>query len=143
MDILELNINIISPIFVFYQNNAMLNTIEKGNNGEKIAEKYLEEKGYEIIKRKFHFGKIGEIDLIAKDGDVIVFVEVKARKSAEFGSGLEAITPTKQKHLINVARGFLYVNKIENTYTRFDVISIDLSKFPPTIEHIINAITIT
>lgn len=121
----------------------MQNTIEKGNNGEKIAEKYLEEKGYEIIKRKFHFGKIGEIDLIAKDGDVIVFVEVKARKSAEFGSGLEAITPTKQRHLINVARGFLYDKKIENTYTRFDVISIDLSKFPPTIEHIINAITIT
>jgi putative endonuclease len=120
----------------------MQNTIEKGNNGEKIAEKYLEEKGYEIIKRKFHFGKIGEIDLIAKDGDVIVFVEVKARKSAEFGSGLEAITPTKQKHLINVARGFLYVNKIENTYTRFDLISIDLSKFPPTIEHIKNIITL-
>lgn len=142
MDILELNINIISPIFVFYQNNAMQNTIEKGNNGEKIAEKYLEEKGYEIIKRKFHFGKIGEIDLIAKDGDVIVFVEVKARKSAEFGSGLEAITPTKQKHLINVARGFLYVNALNDAFTRFDAISINLTKSPPEIEHLKNIITI-
>jgi len=120
----------------------MPNTIEIGNEGEKIAENYLQELGYKIIKRKFHFGRIGEIDLIAKDDEVIVFVEVKARKSTEYGSGLEAITPTKRRNLVNVARGYLYVNNIENTYTRFDVISIDLSKKPPKIEHIINAITI-
>jgi len=126
----------------FIENNAMQNTIEKGNNGEKIAEKYLQDLGYQILKRKFHFGKVGEIDLIAKDGDVIVFVEVKARKSAEFGSGLEAITSTKQKHLINVARGFLYVNALNDAFTRFDAISINLTKSPPEIEHLKNIITI-
>ncbi|HPD34015.1 MAG TPA: YraN family protein [Bacteroidota bacterium] len=120
----------------------MQNTIERGNDGEKIAEKYLQDLGYKIIKRKFHFGKVGEIDLIAKDGETIVFVEVKARKSSDYGSGFEAITPTKQKHLINVARGFLYVNELNDAFTRFDAISINLSKSPPEIEHLKNIITI-
>jgi putative endonuclease len=123
-------------------NNHFLNTFQSGKDGEQQATDYLQNIGYSIIKRNFHFGKVGEIDLIAKDGDTIVFIEVKARNSDKFGSPLESITPSKQKKIVAVARGYLMVNNIVDTDLRFDVIAIDKSTDPPTIEHLKNAIII-
>ncbi len=113
----------------------------KGNLGEKEAAEYLVQNGYYIVKTNFKFGKHGEIDIICKKNDVLVFVEVKARQSFEYGDPLLSITPTKQKSWKRAAEGYLYVNKITDIECRFDVITVDLSKTPHNIEHIENALS--
>lgn len=110
-----------------------------GKRSEDIACEFLSQQGYKIIKRNFHFGKLGEIDIIAEKDNQIVFIEVKAQSSNTFGDSRFWITPAKQKKLRKVAEGFLYVNKIENKECRFDAIIIDLRSKPFLIDHIINA----
>ncbi len=119
----------------------MENNQKKGNQGEKEAAEYLSSKGYQIIKTNFHFGKHGEIDIICRLNDVLVFVEVKSRKSYEYGDPLLSITPKKQKSWQRAAEGYLYVNKIQDVECRFDVITVDLSKSPHEIEHLENALS--
>ncbi|MGB9701729.1 MAG: YraN family protein [Candidatus Kapaibacteriota bacterium] len=119
-----------------------ISNFQTGKDGEAQAVEYLENIGYSIIKQNFHFGQTGEIDIIAKDGDTLVFVEVKARNSDKYGSPLQSITPAKQKKIVNVAKGYLMINNIINTEIRFDVIAIDKSTEPHTIEHLQNAIII-
>ncbi|OGU55839.1 MAG: YraN family protein [Ignavibacteria bacterium GWF2_33_9] len=120
----------------------MQNLRQKGTEGEELAVKYLQEKGFAIIKRNFHYGKIGEIDIVAKDKDCLVFVEVKARNSFKYGTGLDAITPSKQRQMVVVAKGYIQINNVQNTEMRFDVISIDMSAKPPQFIHIENAIVL-
>lgn len=110
-----------------------------GKRGEDLAQKFLEEKGYKIIKRNFTFGK-GEIDIIAKDGDCLVFVEVKTRANYELGEPEYAITQRKQKQLKKIAEAYFYVNGLTEQNCRFDVITIvgDPNK-NPIINHIQNA----
>ncbi len=114
---------------------------KKGNQGEKEAAEYLSSKGYQIVKTNFHFGKHGEIDIICRLNDVLVFVEVKSRKSFEYGDPLLSITPKKQKSWQRAAEGYLYVNKIQDVECRFDVITVDLSKSPHEIGHLENALS--
>lgn len=111
----------------------------KGTANESLAIDYLVSKGFSIIKRNFKFGKTGEIDIIAKDGNTIVFFEVKSRKSYEYGSPVESVPYSKRKSIYHAAKGYLYVNKIEGADCRFDFIGIDLRKSEPVIEHIVNA----
>lgn len=105
------------------QNNKKSNSKSLGKKGEDIAEELLRSKGYQIIKRNFRFGK-GEIDIIAKDGDCLVFVEVKSRKNYDFGEPEYSITKSKQKQLKRIAEGYFYVNGISEQLCRFDVITI-------------------
>lgn len=112
------------------------NNREKGTRGEDIAVEYLKSKNYKIVKRNFHFGRHGEIDIIALDGDVLAFVEVKLRGSGSFGDALMSITASKQKKLRRAAEGYFYVNKIIEQECRFDVIVVDVSGAKPEIEHI-------
>ena len=98
-----------------------------GNKGEKTAVNMFKDSGFSIIKRNFRFGKAGEIDIIARKGDLIVFAEVKARSSTVFGGALYSITEKKKQTLRIVARHFLrshpqFFSK-EITY-RFDLIAI-------------------
>ncbi len=119
--------------------NKNSNFKSTGKSGEDIAEKFLIEKGYEIIKRNFRFGK-GEIDIIAKDGDYLVFVEVKSRKNYNYGEPEYAITKSKQRQLKRMAEGYFYVNGIQEQLCRFDVITIVGEKEDELkINHIINA----
>jgi len=111
----------------------------KGTDSETIAVEYLVSKGYQIIKRNFKFGQSGEIDIVAKDKNTLVFVEVKSRKSFEYGSPIQSVPPSKRKMIYHAARGYLYVNKIENADMRVDFIGIDLRGDKPIIEHIENA----
>lgn len=94
-----------------------------GTWGERLAAEHLKTMGYKIVYRNYRC-RFGEIDLICRDGAVWSFVEVKTRKSTQYGDGLYAITPLKQKHLYNVALYFL--NQIHDTdaAARFDVVSI-------------------
>ncbi|MCX8057597.1 MAG: YraN family protein [Ignavibacteria bacterium] len=107
--------------------------------GEEVAAKFLTEKGYSIVKRNFVFGK-GEIDIIAKDGDCLVFVEVKTRKNYDYGEPEYAITKSKQRQLKKIAEAYFYVNGIQEQLCRFDVITIVGEKEDEMkINHIINA----
>ena len=117
----------------------MINSKTKGDNGEDIAMRYLEVKGYTIKKRNFHFGRLGEIDIVALDGDTYVFVEVKTRHNAKFGNPLASITPGKQRKLKKATEGYLLVNKLHDVPCRFDVIVIDFTKITPEISHYTNA----
>lgn len=110
-----------------------------GNQGEDLACDYLKKIGYQIIQRNYLI-RGGEIDIIAKDGEYMVFVEVKARWSHEYGLPVESVTPWKIRHLLRTAR--FYVQKINwgNGPYRLDLVSVDFvyNKDKPKIELIKN-----
>ncbi|MGB9771331.1 MAG: YraN family protein [Candidatus Kapaibacteriota bacterium] len=115
------------------------NPTEIGKCGEDIACEHLLKKGFNILKRNFHFGKLGELDIVAEKDNTIVFVEVKFQTSDKFGDSHFWITPSKQKKLRKAAEGYLFVNKWQNKSCRFDAIFIDFRYDPPKIDHIENA----
>lgn len=119
--------------------NTEQSSREKGTEGENAACDYLQTLGYSIIKRNFHFGTLGEIDIIAKDNDILVFVEVKSKKPDSNFNLLDSLTPKKQKNLKRVAEGYYYVNKLTDLESRFDIITVDFKQNPPEIEHIKSA----
>ena len=94
-----------------------------GKEGEKAAVRFLKKKGYRIIEKNYR-NKSGEIDIVAEQDQVLVFVEVKSRVDAQYGEPLEAVTPHKQRKIGQVARGFLAQHRIENRDCRFDVVGI-------------------
>ena len=94
-----------------------------GKKGEDIAEKYLKQNNYEILERNF-LCKQGEIDIIAKDKNYLVFVEIKARTSKEYGLPAESVTKKKIKHMLYTANYYLYKNNLKNVNVRIDVIEI-------------------
>ena len=96
---------------------------ELGKEGEEEAAKFLEQKGYKIIKRNFECRQ-GEIDIIAKDANEYVFIEVKTRQNFHYGRPSEAVDEKKQKHIWNCAKYYLYYYKLENQFTRFDVVEV-------------------
>ena len=110
-----------------------------GKEGEDLACDFLEKEGYKIVKRNWHFGH-GEIDIIAEKNNTLVFVEVKSRKTLEYGHPELAVTKKKQQQIKTMAEAYLYINKITDTDCRIDVISILLQdKKHPEINHIENA----
>lgn len=113
-----------------------LNNVKKGKIGEQIARKYLISIGMNIICTNYKT-KFGEIDIIAKFKNKIVFVEVKARTSLKYGLACEAINYKKVNKITSVAKFFLLTNNFKNYEIRFDVIEIYFSK--RKINHIKNA----
>ncbi len=97
-----------------------------GREGEERGVRYLKALGYKILSRNFRT-RFGEIDIIAKDRDIIVFVEVKTRSDNSFGLPHESVTPWKLGHLIKSSQYFCLVNKCENSPQRIDVLSLDNS----------------
>lgn len=109
-----------------------------GRSGEDYAARFLEERGFEILARNYRCGK-NEIDIIAKQGNVISFVEVKTRRTADFGHPAEAITKGKQREIAKAAEHYICAaTHAEATY-RFDVIAISFAGAAPTIELIEDA----
>jgi putative endonuclease len=94
-----------------------------GNRGERLAAKTLKAKGYRIVARNCR-SRWGEIDLIAMDGDTLVFVEVKTRSHAETGRPEEAVTLTKQRQISRAATAWLHKHRLDSHRCRFDVIAI-------------------
>jgi putative endonuclease len=109
-----------------------------GNVGEDIAARFLANQGFEIIERNYRYER-SEVDIVARDSNVLVFVEVKARRSRKFGEPEDAVTERKRKRLLKVAEGYLYEHKIENVECRFDVLSIFFHGGETDIKHIKNA----
>ena len=111
-----------------------MNTKILGTSGEVLAKKFLKKKGYRIVEVNY-VNKIGEIDIIAKQGETIVFVEVKTRSSLKFGLPSEAVGFYKQNKIRSVALSYLKTTKNLETPARFDVIEV----FGEEIRHIENA----
>lgn len=98
-----------------------------GHFGEETAVAYLKQIGYLIIERNYR-KRFGEIDIVAQDGDVVVFVEVKTRRSVRFGSPFEAVDRRKQKNMTRVALAYLDSHKLFDRSARFDVVAVMLHK---------------
>lgn len=94
-----------------------------GGAAESKAANYLTSKGYRVVVRNF-LVKFGEIDLVCELGDLLVFVEVKMRKSPSHGYGREYVTPKKLQKLIRTAELYLIQNNLQNTTYRIDVVEI-------------------
>lgn len=114
---------------------------QAGSKGEDLAVRFLQENGFKILERNFLI-RGGEIDIIAKDGEVLVFVEVKARFSHEYGLPEESITPWKIKSLKKSALFYIQKKNFWNFPYRFDLVGIDYidSQDNPKIELIKNII---
>ena len=102
----------------------MSNKKELGYAGEEFAANYLQSRDYEILARNFRFGRTAEVDIIAKIADIIVFVEVKTRNNARYGTPAESVTLKKQQKIIQAAIKFLQGNNLFNRACRFDVIEV-------------------
>ena len=96
-----------------------------GKEGEKIAAAYLKKNGYRIIEINFRC-PIGEIDIVAKEKNDLVFVEVKTRKSIDLGYPEQAVGIRKQKKMSQLALWYLQKRKIADTNARFDVVAVTL-----------------
>ncbi len=94
-----------------------------GKLGEDLATQYLENNGYEIVERNFSCQQ-GEIDIIAKEKNEIVFVEVKTRKCLTYGTPAEAVTKEKRRHIEKTAQYYLFTKQLEKQPVRFDVIEV-------------------
>ena len=123
-----------------------MKTVEIGKVGEKQAVRYLKKCGYKIVATNVHISH-NEIDIIAKNKEFIVFVEVKTRSTGEdmhpyFGTPAQAVTYAKKQRTITAARSFLNGNEFSTLQPRFDVIEVYVSedhKRLLNINHIINA----
>ncbi len=106
-----------------------------GRRGEDIAQRFLQRAGIVIVDRNYRMASgAGEVDLIGWEGDTLVFVEVKSRKTDEFGAPDRAIGPEKRASLLRAAREYARHAEVPWQKVRFDVVSIVFSK-PPAVTH--------
>lgn len=103
-----------------------------------LAEGVLRQAGYRILERNYR-NRLGEIDIVAQDGESLVFVEVKTRRSTRFGSAKLAVTAAKQQKLSVVALAYLKAAGKTAVKARFDVVAIDASGTFPRVEVVKNA----
>jgi len=109
--------------------------IATGLRGEDLAHRYLQKLGYTIVARNYRVPGLAELDLVARDGSTVVFVEVKTRSSEEFGSPDRQIDSEKREHLFRAAAAFLRRARLGWEVARFDVVNVVLER-PPKIEHL-------
>jgi putative endonuclease len=109
-----------------------------GKTGEDLACTELERRGYEIVARRWR-RRYGEIDIIARDGSTLVFIEVKARDSRAFGDGAEAVTFWKRRTIVQLAREYAASYRWTGKPCRFDVVTIHLDQGRPVVELFQNA----
>ncbi len=112
--------------------------IRTGQNGEDLAVRYLEDQGFAIVERNFR-QRIGEIDVIARDGECLVFIEVKTRHGNRYGSPFDAVDHRKQRQISKVALAYMTRHRCLDVPVRFDVVAVQLAGQSPGIELIKNA----
>jgi putative endonuclease len=114
------------------------NTTETGKRGEEIAVSYLKKEGYRIRERNYRC-PLGEIDIIALDGDEVVFVEVKSRKSDDFGEPEAAVDARKQAKLSRIALNYINEHNLNDRSARFDVVAVRFLKGSDRVRLVRNA----
>lgn len=113
---------------------------DTARDGETLAAEYLARCGFRILERNFRFHH-GEIDIVARDGACIVFVEVKSRASLRNGRPLHAVTRTKQLQIVRIARGWMHRRRAAGIRCRFDVVAVEFHADRTVVTHIPNAFT--
>jgi len=103
-----------------------------GLRGEDQACDALVDRGYVIVTRRYST-KHGEIDIVARDGETLVFVEVKTRGGGSFGDPEEAVTLQKQQQLVWMATDYLARQEVSEVACRFDVVGVNTATSPPTV----------
>lgn len=112
--------------------------METGNRGEEIAARHLKKCGYRIVERNYRC-VFGEIDIIARDGQVLVFVEVRSRRTDRHGSPLESIGLKKQRKLSLLAVCYMKERRLSDISARFDVVAVNVREHGDEIKLIKNA----
>jgi putative endonuclease len=112
--------------------------LELGRYGEDLAYKRIKRLGYRKIIRNYRC-PLGEVDLIANDGDTLVFIEIKTRRGRPTGYAKEAVDARKQRQLSKVALSYMKSNNCSEAKARFDVIAISIKEDKPEIEVVKNA----
>ena len=112
--------------------------LELGRYGEDLAYKRIKRLGYRKIIRNYRC-PLGEVDLIANDGDTLVFIEIKTRRGKPTGYAKEAVDARKQRQLSKVALSYMKSNNCSDAKARFDVIAISIKEDKPEIEVVKNA----
>jgi putative endonuclease len=107
--------------------------IALGKTGEDLACRELERRGYAIVARRYR-RRGGELDIIARDGTTVVFVEVKARQDRAFGRAAEAVGFFKRRRMARLAMDYIVRHHLTNCPCRFDVVSIHFEQERPVIE---------
>ncbi len=116
----------------------MLTSKEIGEAGEELAVSYLQKNGYQILDRNPKLGNL-ELDIVAKHGSEIVFVEVKARHDVSWGDPEDYVQDIKQGRIVRAAETWLDMRRLEEHPCRFDVIAINIGVNPPAIKHYVDA----
>ena len=112
--------------------------IETGRLGEDLAVEYLKRRGYRIVERNYRCS-LGEIDIVALQGDVVVFIEVKTRRSERFGDPQQSVTQQKQKRISRISLEYLQKKRLYPCNARFDVVAVRMHGGNAGIELIQNA----
>lgn len=112
-----------------------------GRWGEQQAAQYLESHGYKVLDRNWRCLR-GEIDLVAKEGDVLVFVEVKTRRGRDYGTPEEALTKVKAKRLLELGQRYMLERDLEDVEWRVDLVAVELDRQGKLLrfEHVPNAV---
>ncbi len=116
----------------------MKNKHEVGKSGEERAVNFLRQKGFSIIKTNYRTS-FGEIDVIARDGDTIVFIEVKSRRSLSFGAPEQAVDSIKKNRIKKIANQFISHYQLFDRDCRFDIVALYYEGQAVQIKHIPNA----
>jgi putative endonuclease len=98
-----------------------------GDAGEEIAARELTRRGYTVCKRNWRCPE-GELDIVAEQGESLVFVEVRTRRGDRFGTPEESITPAKRAHLIAAAQAYLQAHSLQGCDWRIDVVAVEMSE---------------
>jgi putative endonuclease len=104
-----------------------------GKYGEDLACAELARRGYAIVARRFRC-RGGELDIVARDGPTLVFVEVKAREGRTYGGAVQAVTTLKQRRIVRLAREYMMRHHIHDVPCRFDVVAVGFDGRVPSIE---------
>lgn len=109
-----------------------------GSSGEDIAVSFLENEGYTVLERNYHFER-AEVDIVAYDNQRFIFVEVKTRTGSSFEESEERLSQDQFKRVMKAGQAWLYERKMEGAPVRFDVITVLLKGSDPVVRHYKNA----
>ena len=112
-----------------------------GKLGEDLACRELLRRGYAILDRRYRT-RVGELDIVARDGETVVFVEVKARGSGRWGAPAEAVGPLKRRRLAQMAADYLARRRLDRSPCRFDVVAVEVGEPTPVVTVYPSAFTV-